>query len=236
MQHTGNVLIISDVQAPFHLPDTIPFLSALANEIQADHVVCVGDLLDLHCLARNYKPHPNAPSAGREFELSEEFLSELYIHFPTMYICEANHEGRLRKKAQDAGIPDQYLKDVDEAHARDGWHWDREWWLDTELGPVCVNHGDRKKGALNYAKTLGASVIQGHHHSDFGIQFQNSRHRILYGMDVGCLCDPEALALAYSRTSPLGQMQGTGVIVNGWPKLAPMGLDSDGRWDGVIRV
>jgi hypothetical protein len=191
---------------------------------------------DNHTLARNYKPHPNAPSAGDEFKQAKKFLDGLEELFPVLYLAESNHTARLWKTTQDAGIPDQWIRTPNEAFDKPRWEWYREIWLQTKLGPVCVQHGDRQKGALRYARTLGASTIQGHHHSEFGIQFQNSRHRILYGMDVGCLCDADALALAYARTNPLGQMLGTGVVVDGYPRLVPMGLTVKGRWDKKIRL
>ena len=136
--------------------------------------------------------------------------------------------------AQDAGIPDEWIKWPNVAYVKPNWEWARTWDVPWAGGMCTVYHGDRKKGALAYARLIGQSVVAGHHHSEFSLQVQNSRNRMFFGMDVGCLVDEESYAMRYAKTNPLGQVLGTGAIVDGWPRLFPMETDRKGRWKGKI--
>jgi len=229
-----NTLIISDVHIPYHCADALPFLEAVANQINADRVICVGDLLDAHGIAPNYEPHPDALSPGNELKASQAYVSDFARVFPEMWVCTGNHEYRVHKAAQKARLPSDLVRPLSEVFDTPGWTWGDDWWIESALGPVCVTHGDKKKGALAYARLIGASVVQGHWHNEFALQFQNSRNRVFFGMDIGCLADADSLALAYAKRAPLGQMLGCGAIVDGWPRLFAMEVGIDNRWTGRL--
>lgn len=229
-----NVLILPDLQYPFQHPDALEFLAAVADEVKPAMVLNVGDEIDNHAVSTSFKPNPNAPSAGDEFDQAKAGLDDLERLFPVMYLAMSNHTARIYKKAADSGIPGQWLKTPSQAFDKPNWIWEPEWYVPWKHGQVCVYHGDRMKGALKYARLLGTSVACGHHHQEFGIQFQNSRSQILFGMDVGCLVDKDGIALQYANQSPLGQMLGCGAIVNGWPTLFAMETDEHNRWTGRL--
>jgi len=198
------------------------------------YVVHVGDELDLHASARSYTPHPNAPSPGDEFEQARDWLNKLEELFPVMSIAYSNHTARLFKAAAEARIPDQFLKPLSEALDKPGWQWAWDWEIPWAHGSVIIEHGHRRKNALARASELGASVMQGHHHSEMGIQWRNTRRRLYFGAALGCLCDSEAIALRYAKEAPLGQMLGCGAIVDGWPRLFYMDVDRQGKWTGKL--
>lgn len=234
MSTKQNALIISDTQAPFAHRDAMRFLSAVADVVKPKHVYHVGDEIDAHACARNYTPHPDAPSAGDEFALAAAWLDELEKLFPRMSIAYSNHTARLFKAAAEARLPSQLIRPLAEAYNKPQWKWAWSWDLPWRHGTVVVEHGHRRKDPLKRALELGESVMQGHHHADMGIHWRNSRRRMLFGAALGCLCDANALALSYAKEAPFGQMLGCGAVVGGWPVLFHMDLDKRGRWTGRL--
>lgn len=105
----SNILIISDTHAPFHHPRTLDFLKALKQKYDFDHVVHIGDEIDMHTLSR-YTHDPNGMSGEAEHKAALKFMRRLYSLFPHTKVCIANHTIRLLKKAMEAGIPKRFLR------------------------------------------------------------------------------------------------------------------------------
>lgn len=223
------VLVIPDLQSPFHHIDSIPFLKAVAKNQRTNAVVCIGDEVDFHALS-NFDADPDGYSAGHELVKALEFLEELYKAFPKVKVCVSNHTARPLRKAFSSGIPRVFIKDYHEfLEAPDGWQWANHW----EVDGVIYEHGEMYGGEYSHIKHAinnQKPTVIGHHHSNAGIMYTRNREKLLWGMAAGCLLDDEAYAFKYNKKTPRRPILGCGVVINGQPRFKPMILDSKGRW------
>jgi len=66
------------------------------------------------------------------------------------------------------------------------------------------------------------------------VQYSSSPTKLIWGMNVGCRIDPTSYAFAYNARQSNRPVIGTGVILDGKPRLLPMLLDGRNRWKGEI--
>lgn len=226
------ILVIPDIHAPYHHPDTVAFLAAVRDQLEPDLVVNLGDEVDMHAMSF-HDSDPNLHSAGAELEASKEFLAELYLEFPNMLVCHSNHGSMVFRKAKAHGIPVQMIKKYRDVlfpeHGAPGWSWKYGWRINTALGVVMFKHqvsGD----PLGDAAHNQCSLVTGHQHGNFDINYAASSARLYWSMRSGCLIDKDAMAFAYGKHTRYKPVIGCSAIIDGQPVLIPMLLDSDGRW------
>jgi hypothetical protein len=226
------IIVIPDLQAPFHHKDTIGFLEELALHIDYTRVYSIGDEVDQHALSR-YPHDPDGMAAGEEHREATKFMRTLYELFPDVRACYSNHTDRIFRKAFEAGIPRAYLRSIREfMGAPDSWEWRREW----RIHDIVFTHGDSSSGVQPHrllAQSNMCSTVIGHHHSSPGVAYLANEEETIFGMNVGCLVDAEAYAFHYTKYNRYKPVLGAGVIVHGTPYFVPMLLKKNGRWDGA---
>jgi predicted phosphodiesterase len=231
----ARVMAMPDMHFPFQHKDSIDFLSMLAEAYECDTFVNLGDLLDFYSVS-DYKSDPSAMSAGAEYIKAIEQVGELYEYFPYVLACYGNHDLRIQKKAYNAGIPEEFLKDFNEViHSPDGWDWQEEHIVDG----VLYLHGNGYSGVYATRHMLMSkmqSVVHGHTHALAGVMhMQVSPTKDVYGMNAGCLADPVSYAMAYAKNARTKPSLGAGIILDGIPFWIPMQLTKSGkRWNGEI--
>jgi hypothetical protein len=230
-----SILVIPDQHAPYHHPDAIRFLDAVADIFQPDLVVNLGDEVDMHAMSF-HDSDPNLDSAGVELEKAKIFMEELHNLFPDMLVCDSNHGSMLFRKAKAHGIPVQMIKQYRDVlfpqHGAPGWSWADSWSVNTPLGPVMFKH--QTTGLLADAAHNGTNLVVGHEHGKFDIEYSASSAHLYYGMHAGCLIDKDSLAFAYGKHSLRKPIIGCAVILDGRPTLIPMVLDRGGKWIGRV--
>ena len=77
-------------------------------------------------------------------------------------------------------------------------------------------------------------TCQGHYHTSYNIQYWSNPNELLWACQTGCLIDMKSLALEYNKLQKTRPVIGTAVILNGLPKLIPMVLKKNGRWNRKI--
>jgi predicted phosphodiesterase len=92
------ILVFNDVHIPFHNEAACRNVLQLAKDMQPDHVVINGDLLDCYSLSR-FPQQPGMPNLQDEIDMGSEFLWELRRNCPIAKIdyLEGNHEERLKR-------------------------------------------------------------------------------------------------------------------------------------------
>lgn len=227
------VLVISDLQIPFHHPDAFDFLDALKKKYKPTEVVCIGDEVDFYAMS-DFDHDPDAMSAGDEMRKALGILQDLYDMFPKAKSCISNHTDRPLRRAFKYGIPKAFLKSYKEfMEAPDDWGW-RDYWV---IDGVRYEHGDALTGGLS--GVLNAACIQnqrstvfGHFHSGAGIKYLASPESLMFSMNVGCLIDRHAYAFEYAAKGKAKPVIGTGIVQNAIPTFVPMMLNKGGRWCG----
>lgn len=223
------ILVISDTHYPYQHPDTYSFLKAVAKKYDPTRVVHMGDEVDAHAMSF-HDSDPDLPSASDELLDAIKPLRKLYKLFPKVDLLESNHGSMHYRKGKYHGIPRAYLRDYNDIlEAPSGWKWHLDLTIDTKLGPIYFHHG---KGAniLTVSQRMGMSVVQGHYHNNFCIQYWGNPLTLNFAMQVGCSIDDESLAFAYNKVTTKRPIIGHGIIIDGLPKLLPMVLNNSGKW------
>lgn len=224
------VLVISDTQAPYHHRDAIPFLKSVNRLLKPTKVIHIGDVTDQHALSFHVR-NPDLSSPEDEFKHAAKFLKELYKEFPKVTLLSSNHDSRIYRIAEKAGLPTRCLKPLLEIlQAPKGW----ELRDSLEVDGVYYEHGDKGKGgstaALAQAQDNMKSTVIGHFHSIFNINYFANPSKLIFGMNVGSLIDHHALAFNYAKHSKKKSILGCGAVIKGFPVLIPMMLNGRGRW------
>lgn len=227
------VLIVPDLQIPFHHRDSFTFLANVKEEYQPTKVVCIGDSLDCHALSR-WVANPDGYSAGHEHGLAIKYLEEFYDIFPEGVEVASNHNIRAWKRAFEAGIPSAFIKSYAEAvKAPDSWKF-----VDSvTIDDVIYEHGDSYQGeyaAKTAAKTNMHSTVIGHHHTNGSIHYVANNEKLIWGMNVGCLIDKNAYAFEYAKKYKSKPTLSCGIVYKGVPKLIPFITTKRDRWVGEI--
>ena len=129
------VLVIPDLQVPYEHPDALAFVEEVQSCYYPDQIVCIGDEVDQMALSR-FDPDPDGDGAGPELLKALKKMDKWYAAFPEVKVCTSNHTGRIQKKAFHAGIPEAYMRTVNEwMEAPEGWEW-KEYGMSTETTKV----------------------------------------------------------------------------------------------------
>lgn len=168
-------------------------------------------------------------TASKELSLARLRLKEWYKAFPKCRVAASNHGLRWLARARECYIPSEILKPYKELLAAPkGWTWHEEIFIKTKSPFRCI-HGIGFSGALGHrtaAFDSGISTVIGHLHSGAGVNYINNGSTTIWGMNVGCLMNPEhTLANGYSKYSRLKGVLSTGVVLNNGkvPLVVPYG-------------
>lgn len=230
----SRILIISDQHFPYNHPDIIAFLKALKKEYKFDRVINIGDEVDYHAI--NFHEHnPDLLSPGDELQTAINRLRPLYRLFPKMDIIESNHGSLVYRKGITMGLPKHVFKSYrDILEAPRGWNWHFDLTLKMSDGKFCYFHHGKSANGIKLSQSMGMSVVQGHFHEKFCIEYWGNPLGLYWSMQVGCLVEDSTLAFNYNKTNLKRPVIGCGVIIDGQPKLEPMILGKNGRWIGKL--
>ena len=230
----NSVLVISDLHIPYHHQDAFDFLKALKRKYKPDLVVNIGDELDHHAISM-HEHNPDLMSAGDELKHSKEYIRELEKIFPEMTLVHSNHSSLVYRRALKYGLPKDYLKSYNEfLGVGDGWKWVDDYTVTLSDGSRCFFTHGISADVLKVAAQYGMNSVQGHFHTKFSIGYFSNPDALIWGMQVGCLINQKSMAFDYAKNFKSRFIVGCGMIIDGQPKLMPMVLDKDGRWNKTI--
>lgn len=224
------ILFISDAHIPYQHRDLIPFLSALKSKYKPDLVVCLGDLLDFHNISF-HDSDPDLYGAGDELRESQKVIRQLEKLFPQMIVIGSNHGDLPMRKAVNNGLPRALFRPYNEIYGvGPGWIFVDDLTIKQAGEPdLYVAHGIRKN-ALQVAQQRGQRHVCGHYHEDLEVKYCGNPNELLWSMMCGCLIDKHSLAFNYNQINLKRPIIGTGVVVNGYPRVLPMVLTKSGQW------
>jgi len=230
----SSVLVISDLHIPYHHQDAFEFLKALKKKYKPDLIVNIGDELDHHAISM-HEHNPDLMSAGDELKQSKEYVRDLEKIFPRMTLVHSNHSSLVYRRALKYGLPKDYLKSYNEfLGVGDGWKWVDDLTVTLSDGSRCFFTHGISADVLKVAAQYGMNSVQGHFHTKFSIGYFSNPDALIWGMQVGCLINQKSMAFDYAKNFKSRFIVGCGMIIDGQPKLMPMVLDKDGRWNKTI--
>ena len=230
----SSVLVISDLHIPYHHQDAFEFLKALKKKYKPDLIVNIGDELDHHAISM-HEHNPDLMSAGDELKQSKEYVRDLEKIFPRMTLVHSNHSSLVYRRALKYGLPKDYLKSYNEfLGVGDGWEWVDDLTVTLSDGSRCFFTHGISADILKVSAQYGMNSVQGHFHTKFSIGYFSNPDALIWGMQVGCLINQKSMAFDYAKNFKSRFIVGCGMIIDGQPKLMPMVLDKDGRWNKTI--
>lgn len=231
----SSILVIPDLHCPFHHPDAFDFLDAVNNKYKCNRWVNLGDEVDKHNMSF-HDSDPDIPfTASSELEKAIWHLKDLYLLFPRMDVIESNHGSMVYRKGKAHGIPRHYFKSYQEIlEAPKRWQWHIDLVIRASNGQDIYFHHGLSKNAVKTSQNKSCNHVCGHYHSEFAIQYWANSNQLYWAVNSGCLIDDKALAFAYNKTTLARPILGCTVILDGLPKLIPMVLKKNGRWDKKV--
>ena len=230
----SSVLVISDLHIPYHHQDAFEFLKALKKKYKPDLIVNIGDELDHHAISM-HEHNPDLMSAGDELKQSKEYVRDLEKIFPEMTLVHSNHSSLVYRRALKYGLPKDYLKSYNEfLGVGEGWKWVDDYTVTLSDGSRCFFTHGISADVLKVAAQYGMNTVQGHFHTKFSIGYFSNPDALIWGMQVGCLINQKSMAFDYAKNFKSRFIVGCGMIIDGQPKLMPMVLNKDGRWNKTI--
>lgn len=212
------VLVIGDCHCPGMHEEYVDFLRDTAKAWRADRFVHIGDFVDWHAIS--YHPSENGTPTGEdEVALARKQVSKIHKAFPKVDWLLGNHDCLPSRRVADiAGWPSGMLKTYTEFWGLSGWR-QHERFTRLEIDGVLYSHGEvgggGKHPAILQATKHFQSIVIGHFHSSFGVQWHaNENHRV-FGMSVGCGVDWRKLQFSYGRKMANKPILGCGVVIDG---------------------
>jgi len=202
--------------------------------LQPSKIICLGDEIDYHALSFHDKD-PDLDSSGKELVLALGYIDTLHEIFPKMDLLHSNHGSMAYRKAKHHGMPRHLLKSYNDVMGipESDWKWHERLIVDLPDGTkMCAVHS-LGADVLKVSQSLGMSVIEGHHHSQFEIRYWRNLDKLNFAITSGCLIDDSSYAFAYNKLQVKRPIMGATFIENSIPNLIPMIVDSNNRWTGT---
>lgn len=230
---------MSDLHIPFQHPDALKFLRAIYKKYwgRAQNPLCVilGDELTWSSISYHEKD-PSLPNSELEYTMSLLPVAELYRIFPKAKVLESNHGSLVYRKQKSHGLPKAVFKHYNDILEipRSDWQWVRDLTISVANDrKVYFCHG-RSSDVTKLGQIMGVCTVQGHYHEKFKIEYWGTTLGDYWSMQCGCLIDNTSAEFEYNKLNLKTPIIGTGVIINGEPKLLKMPLDKNGRWTGEL--
>lgn len=235
MRKTDSViLVISDIHFPYHHRDTFDFLEAIKREYKPTRIINIGDEVDNHAISFHL-PDPDLSSPGDELKKAQDCCKELESIFPEMELLHSNHGSLAYRRGKASGIPRHMIKEYNDIlHVGPGWKWEFEIKIRTAKDRDILFRHQFNTNIGRTVERLGCCCVQGHYHSKFEIVYASNPRSLNWGMTVGNLADHRSLAMEYNKLQVQRPILGCGIIIDGFPRLLPMYLSKNHRWDRAI--
>ena len=204
----SRVLCIGDLHEPFCLKGYLEHSIETYAKWNCNRVVLIGDVIDNH-YSSYHETDPNGMAAGEELEYAIKKLSKWYAAFPKADVIIGNHDRLIRRKAFTGGIPKQWIKEYSDVLNVPNWNFTDRVVIDN----VQYIHGESGK-AIKKAKDDMMSTVQGHRHTEMGIEFAVGQNYKVFGCAVGCGINHESYAMSYGKNFKKPAIA-VAVIING---------------------
>ena len=220
------VLVIGYIHAPATHPKYRRFCKDVYRDWQCDTVVFIGDIVDHHSISFHARSS-FCPSPMDEYKLALEEIKKWQKEFQSAFVTIGNHDKRPERLAESVNIPSFYLKGLQDVWDTPSWRWVNYVIMDD----VRYMHGDVGRGgktpALSYAVNDMVSTVCGHHHSIAGVNWAASQSKRIFGLDVGCGVDADAMQMAYGVRYLRKPILACAVVIDGIPyhEIMPCGKD-----------
>jgi len=222
--------IIGDTHLPYEHKGYLQFCIDTFKSQGVNRVIHIGDLLDNHGLSfHDSEPSLVGPAGERLLVMDQ--LEPWFEAFPELTLIQGNHDMMANRKALKMGIdPDVYMRPLGEVYNfPKGWDIQHKLILNNTM----YHHGETATGVngfRNDAKARMMNTVTGHNHSNFGISYTATDHRMVYGLAVGCGVDNDSMAFAYGKNFKNKPIVGCGVVADNGKRPMCFAMDLGEKW------
>lgn len=203
MKKQPKILFLSDPHLPFTRLDHWEAAYEFNRKFKAHKVYSTGDFADQYALSR-FPKATDADNGRREVEMCIPQVKRIAKMFPNLIVMRGNHDLRINKRAQDAGIDGIWVKDFfNLVGAPKTWSWLKD--DHVNVGPAILTHGFLSNRA-KHAQWFNRNVVHGHLHAQLGIEYFQRNETPIWAMCVGAMADKNAMALQYGALSKFSTM------------------------------
>lgn len=227
------VVVVSDLQVPYHSKAAVRSLAKFIREWGPDDVYCVGDVLDAPQVSQWTRGQAGEyeGTLGKHRDQAVQILEELQIK----HLSRSNHDDRVelyleRKAFGLLGLKELRteaflrLDELGITFHRKPWQFAPGWFL--AHGDEGGLSQDAGKTALNLAKKFSASVVIGHTHRMGIVHDTDSINgkviRTKVGFETGCLMDLSQADYIRKQGGAANWQLGFGVLYIDGPTVAPV--------------
>lgn len=231
----SRILVIPDLHFPYCHIDALDFLHKIKKTLQPTRIICLGDELDYHAMSF-HDSDPDLSSAGHELVRALGYIDTLHELFPKMDLLHSNHGSMAYRRQMHAGMPRHLIKSYNDILGvpSDDWRWHGRLVLELPNKTLCEFVHTLSANVLAASQSIGMSLVQGHHHSQFELRYWSTvAGRLHFAITSGCLIDDTSLAFAYNKLQVKRPIMGVTFIENSMPSLIPMVVDENNKWVGT---
>lgn len=230
----GDVLILSDLQIPFHDARWIARCLCVARAWRVNRLLLNGDIVDL--AAFSIFVNAGTPDSEQELDECERTIAGVIDGFERVLWIKGNHENRLsnrvgtnittRRVGKLIGVDDA-IETSEYYFALVGDDWLIEHPKNSSIIPARV--------AAQLAAKFHRNVITGHGHTHGTAQDVSGKY---ISIDAGVCCDPERMSYAALRHSTRPAMTRGAVIlrVGDDGKHHPIVLNEQTDFDWLVKM
>ncbi len=219
VKNVDGILFISDLQFPYHHPETFKILSKIKKQYRPRYVIIIGDEVD-NAFMNYHEKDPDGLGASEEFKRAYECMKKLYKLFPNALVLESNHGALPKRKAKTGGIVKNFLKDFREVWNTPRWKWYDEILIKQKNRTDILAVHNFSSNTLGNVLARGLSIIQGHYHSTLEVIFTtNHKGQSMFGATIGCLINRNSKAFSYAKYDKEVQQLGMLFVKDGNPTI-----------------
>ena len=217
----GVIIVASDCH---YWPGNVPFMHKVLvrhiKELKPKILVLNGDVMDFPKISR----HPsigweNRPNVQEEIEFAQEMTHEIAMALPrgaqkiwTMGNHDERFSNRLANQNQEyAKVNGFQLKDHFPV-----WEPAYQVYINPAAGHEAILIHHRFKGGehaiSNNLKWTGCHSVTGHLHKAEIRALTYYNDRTIWGVDTGCVAEPNSSAFEYTRGAPTGWREGFAIL------------------------
>lgn len=215
-----NTLVIADTHFPFEHEEYLEHCIKTKKKYKCTRIIHSGDLID-NSQTTHWDINCDEMSAGHELKETINKIKDWKKAFPEIYVCLGNHDLRILKKSNKAGIASSWIKDFSTLFNTPKWHFNTEW----NFNGVKYIHGDgisSLNSILSLVLNRRSSFVCGHLHTTAGIIYNSNEKDILFGMIVGSGIDFKKYSFNYARNYIKTPIISCGVIIEDkYPLIIP---------------
>ncbi len=213
----ARVLAVGDCHAPVMIEEYPNFLEKVAEKYKTNKTVMIGDVAD-NCAMSFHTKAAGLRDPLAEYQKACEQIAELTSRFPYAHWLLGNHDCLPQRQLEVVGVPESFLSKPGKIWKTGRWKI-HERYSDLVIDGCIYRHGDKGRGgrmaALSAAKQEFSSLIQGHHHSQGGVEWFRNKRGTIFGCQTGCGVDHQAGAMSYGKRFAAKPVLGCAVIIDG---------------------